>query len=1244
MDRVDALHSVTGGSRRQRSRANSYASSVDSSTEVHLVVHSSRDLSGAWGDGGGGGKRAAAQQRKGASKHSDAGATPTTAMGDERRVQMRLDRNEVREVPANAEEEEASFEYARFSLRFRNAKLEREYTRFYYKMRLRTARMMYTLALFASVFLVLFFRALDESTLTVVVFSLVSAGCVMLTLTESYRRRMDQAALATAVSLCVWITTHNTTVFLPDGAAGVPWILVDSLSITATLPFLVGLLPHHYIALIVVYVVVLTGTGYTELGATVWPLVGIVLPFAVFSSVVIYNNARRDRMAFLMIRRLRKENISIKMKAQDPPELGGWLSKFGIGTSRPNVPQSRLWEVDPSEVVVDKAIGVGAFGEVFKATWRGTTVAVKKLRRTDISESVLKEFRDELEVMVDLRHPNVLLLMGASVEPPDLLLIMEFMDRGDLHSVLHDERIDMLPSLQLSICQQIAGGVNYLHHADPPILHRDLKTLNVLVDAKWNVKVSDFGMSLIKDGLTANSAPGTIPYSAPEVLEGSVYTEKADVYSFGIILWEIMSRDIPYKLMAHMTIGYQVVAEDLRPTIPKGLDEGMVDLIKRCWARDAETRPDFGAVVKELDGMTKVMGTFSSPMNSVRSSGRKFVDVEPPTGWVAMVFSDIVNSSAIWEADPSLMRRAVKLHNTCVRQQFRRLSGYEVKMEGDAFLVVFEQPINALRYTLRLQEALLNLPWDEDLLDRPDCVPVHGKDGGLVFRGPKVRLGIHFGQPEYDLDEVTERMDYFGPPLLKAARVQQLAHGGHILVSNAFWKAVQGQLDTVAPAPLVREIGNRGLKSLGPSENLRIVLPASLGQRLPAEGNKPYPMSRLPTNPNILAMRGPQRASDVNVFNAVAEEGAGATTAAAAESEEERTSSEEEQAQLQAVASAGAEPQSEPGLEESLMSIGGMQLDVVEFLIAKGDIEMQERVGVGTFGEVYAGMYKGERVAVKKLLRHFLNEDVMLDLYEEVFIISQLKHDNVVRFIGACASPIEPFMVTEFLPHNLEQFLAGDVRAEPASMDEKLGWVADMVRGMAYLHGRNIVHRDIKSPNLMISADGVLKITDFGLARVKLANQTMTKCGTVAWTAPEVLRGDRYSEKCDVYSAGVVMWEMLTHVRPFDDWTNVMELVNLILNGTRPPIPASCPFGPFVVLMKTCWRANPSERPSFEQLQVEIASMIAQSKREGWGQDPWVPGTDAEPRPPTGDAAQPPRPSELNKRAWGSTREVPSNA
>lgn len=171
-------------------------------------------------------------------------------------------------------------------------------------------------------------------------------------------------------------------------------------------------------------------------------------------------------------------------------------------------------------------------------------------------------------------------------------------------------------------------------------------------------------------------------------------------------------------------------------------------------------------------------------------------EVPAPTEKPSIVFTDIKNSTNLWEMYPDAMRSSIKLHNEVMRRQLRRIGGYEVKTEGDAFMVSFPTATSALLWCFSVQMHLLEVPWPSEVLNSVSCQEIYDKDNNLIFKGLSVRMGIHYGEPVAEIDPVTRRMDYFGPMVNKASRISAVADGGQVAVSADFISEIQRCLET----------------------------------------------------------------------------------------------------------------------------------------------------------------------------------------------------------------------------------------------------------------------------------------------------------------------------------------------------------------------------------------------------------------------------------------------------------------
>ncbi|KAJ0768837.1 putative protein kinase TKL-CTR1-DRK-2 family [Helianthus annuus] len=293
-----------------------------------------------------------------------------------------------------------------------------------------------------------------------------------------------------------------------------------------------------------------------------------------------------------LINEARADNIK-KSKNLDP---SGSNNREGISLDEVE------WEIPWEDLQIGARIGIGSYGEVYRSEWNGTEVAVKKFMNQDISGDALTQFKGEVEIMLRLRHPNVVLFMGAVTRPPNLSILTEFLPRGSLFKLLHRSNVQLDERRRMRMALDVAKGMNYLHTSNPIIVHRDLKTPNLLVDKNWVVKVCDFGMSRMKHHtfLSSKSTAGTPEWMAPEVLRNEPSNEKCDVYSFGVILWELATLRIPWTEMNSMQVVGAVGFQFRHLDIPEHVDPAAAQIILDCWRLEPQSRPSFKEIISQL--------------------------------------------------------------------------------------------------------------------------------------------------------------------------------------------------------------------------------------------------------------------------------------------------------------------------------------------------------------------------------------------------------------------------------------------------------------------------------------------------------------------------------------------------------------------------------------------------------------------------------------------------------------------
>ncbi|KAH9300689.1 hypothetical protein KI387_012272, partial [Taxus chinensis] len=287
------------------------------------------------------------------------------------------------------------------------------------------------------------------------------------------------------------------------------------------------------------------------------------------------------------------------------------------------------WEIDLKKLVLKGKIAQGTFGAVYRGVFDGQDVAVKLLDWGEEESKTAAEvvavraaFRQEVAVWHKLDHPNVTKFIGASMGSSDLMpgpndtdgsfqgpssaccVVVEYLAGGTLKSYLIKNRRRKLAfNVVIQLALDLSRGLSYLH--SQKIVHRDVKTENMLLDKGRTLKIADFGVARVEaqNPKDMTGETGTLGYMAPEVLDGKPYNRKCDVYSFGICLWEAYCCEMPYADLSFADMTSAVVRQNLRPEIPRCCPSSLANVMKKCWDANPDKRPEMDEVVQLLENI-----------------------------------------------------------------------------------------------------------------------------------------------------------------------------------------------------------------------------------------------------------------------------------------------------------------------------------------------------------------------------------------------------------------------------------------------------------------------------------------------------------------------------------------------------------------------------------------------------------------------------------------------------------------
>lgn len=285
-----------------------------------------------------------------------------------------------------------------------------------------------------------------------------------------------------------------------------------------------------------------------------------------------------------------------------------WTKYFDHAGGRVNaVEAADEFSVDMSKLFLGLRFAHGAHSRLYHGVYNDEPVAVKIIRAPDDDENgalavrLKNQYDREVTLLSRLHHPNVIKFVAACKKPPVYCVITEYLSEGSLRAYLHKlEHKSLTLQKLIAIALDIARGMEYIHSQS--IIHRDLKPENVLIDQEFHLKIADFGIACEEaycDSLADD--PGTYRWMAPEMIKKKSYGKRVDVYSFGLILWELVAGKIPYEDMNPIQAAFAVVNKNLRPAIPQDCPPAMRALIEQCWSLHPEKRPEFWQIVKVLE-------------------------------------------------------------------------------------------------------------------------------------------------------------------------------------------------------------------------------------------------------------------------------------------------------------------------------------------------------------------------------------------------------------------------------------------------------------------------------------------------------------------------------------------------------------------------------------------------------------------------------------------------------------------
>ena len=353
----------------------------------------------------------------------------------------------------------------------------------------------------------------------------------------------------------------------------------------------------------------------------------------------------------------------------DPADAGGDPGDGAASMKALSLPEITVEELGE----LGEQLGGGGVSVVFRAVWGGRPVAVKLTQDGQVTERLTEEYRNELLVMGTLDHPNIIRVLGASLAPPRLCIVMELCGPS-LHRLLHqtaEAHFDHIRRMQ--VARDVAEALRYLHAFEVPVIHRDIKSANVVVDElTGQCKLIDFGLASSRV-----VSAGTPSYMSPELLAGATYNASVDVYAFGVLLWELFAQQMPFDGYDIPTVKAKVIGGE-RPAIPLSTPRVVQRLFSECWHQEVGERPSFAEVVPRLESCEGALCAHQAPL---LLDGLLCEDVEAERACVAQACGGVHERRCCGRRRRWFGRYALRRQQLGRRQQpgygrLRRLPGF----------------------------------------------------------------------------------------------------------------------------------------------------------------------------------------------------------------------------------------------------------------------------------------------------------------------------------------------------------------------------------------------------------------------------------------------------------------------------------------------------------------------------------------------------------------------------------------
>ena len=804
------------------------------------------------------------------------------------------------------------------------------------------------------------------------------------------------------------------------------------------------------------------------------------------------------------------------------------------------------WNIHASDLSRGPKVADSNSGEIHSGVLRGK---IKVTVLCPTRNSVESEIR-VAELMKSLKHPHILSVLGVCSVQDSVWICTEVMVNGNLKNFIKREQKALSVHELVQFSAQCASGMLYLEERD--IVHGNLTSQQVLVGDDLKCKITGISGGGIAHDDPSGAATYFLPvkYRAPETLGYDEFTPATDVWSFGIVLYEILSygRD-PYSSMSNTTASIEI-QRGHRMECPPNAPREVGSLLLDCWAKIPELRPKFDNVTLRLHTTLNFMSECNTDQTVTAAETWEVKETD-------MRFEEKLKSGKsgdIWkgvlkETKPVAIQISVKKDEEWLKAM--------MKLDHPNIL-----GIEAVCYT---PEGTLILT---ELMENDNLVTFL-RSGGRSLKKLQlihIALQISHGMVYLKNQEIVHR-DLCARNVLvgekTTCKITGILGDWADAVDNPYYEENVYTPPVKWAAPEAVLFGNFTYQSDIWSFGIALY-------EIVTYGRFPYPgMTRHEVISKIQeGYRMPPPESCPSTLYEIMEK-------CWQEQPEDRYTPEQ--------------------LNNKLLKYhedSSKELDKDE--VSETDVKPMKKIGESAIGEqLWEGQFHQRAV----LIKYYLRSEPLGDFLHEVEVLQTLSHEHVIAFLGLCPKGKTKFIVLESVKsHNLLQCI--QTLPSPLRHTEVFDMALQVASGMAHLHMQGVVHRYLSASNIMIGDDNKCKIANFQQALLRKQGISLPGKkieGNVRWMAIEVLSNDQYSTMSDVWSYGIFLYELATQGQtPYSELTNGL-VCHKVPDGHRISAPPACPPGLYNI-MYSCWNENPRHRPTFNVLKGSIESLMTQEK------------------------------------------------